>query len=65
MLIAFRVYDVNGDESISIQEVKIVLRNIPLQFEERYGNSFAKDHLSRVDHQMKNEADNEQINMFL
>jgi Ca2+-binding EF-hand superfamily protein len=65
MLIAFRVYDVDGDESISSEEVKIVLRNIPLQFEERYGNSFSKDQLSRVDHLVKKEADNVQINSFL
>ena len=43
MLIAFRVYDVDGDENISDEEVKIVLRNIPLKYEERYGNSFSKD----------------------
>ena len=43
MLIAFRVYDVDGDECISTEEVKIVLRNIPLHFEERYGSSFCKD----------------------
>ena len=52
MLIAFRVYDVDGDECISDEEVKIVLRNIPLNFEERYGNSFAKSNesLSRVEY---------------
>jgi Ca2+-binding EF-hand superfamily protein len=52
MLIAFRVYDVDGDECISDKEVKIVLRNIPLTFEERYGNSFAmfNQGLSRVEY---------------
>lgn len=59
MLIAFRVYDVDGDESISEEEVKIVLRNIPNQYEERYGNSFAKENLSRIDHMTKKENDNE------
>ena len=49
MLIAFRVYDVDGDESISDQEVRIVLRNIPVMFEERLGNSFVKNKLSRVE----------------
>ena len=49
MLIAFRVYDVDGDESISDQEVRIVLRNIPILYEERLGNSFVKSKLSRVE----------------
>jgi Ca2+-binding EF-hand superfamily protein len=67
MLIAFRVYDVDGDECISDQEVKIVLRNIPINFEERYGNSFAKDtqSLSRVDYLVQKDEDNNQINKFL
>lgn len=29
MLIAFRCYDIDGDESISEKEVEIVLKNIP------------------------------------
>ena len=41
MLIAFRVYDVDGDENVSLEEIKIVLRNIPITFDERHGNSFA------------------------
>ena len=64
MLIAFRVYDVDGDECISAEEVKIVLRNIPLKFEERYGNSFTKD-MSRVDYLVQKEEDNNQIDKFL
>jgi Ca2+-binding EF-hand superfamily protein len=58
MLIAFRVYDVDGDESISDQEVRIVLRNIPIHFEERYGNSFAKNTQSRVDYLIQKDEDN-------
>ena len=49
MLIAFRVYDVDGDEQISDKEVRIVLRNIPIQYEERQGNSFVKNKTSRVE----------------
>ena len=40
MLIAFRCYDVDDDQSISEDEVKVVLLNIPLWVEGRYGNSF-------------------------
>jgi Ca2+-binding EF-hand superfamily protein len=67
MLIAFRVYDVDGDECISDQEVKIVLRNIPLTYEERYGNSFAKSNqsLSRVEYLVQKDEDNVQINKLL
>ena len=65
MLIAFRVYDVDGDENISDEEIKIVLRNIPLNFEERYGNSFAKSNLSRVEYLRQKDEDNDQINKLL
>ena len=64
MLIAFRVYDVDGDENISDEEVKIVLRNIPLKYEERYGNSFSKDQ-SRSNYLVQKEEDNVQIDKFL
>ena len=29
MLIAFKCYDVNGDEAIDLSEVTIILKNIP------------------------------------
>ena len=63
MLIAFRVYDVDGDESISLEEVKIVLRNIPIMDNERHGNSFGT--CNRVEYMTRKEEDNEQINRFL
>lgn len=65
MLIAFRVYDVDGDESISDQEVRIVLRNIPILYEERLGNSFVKSKLSRVEQLNQKDADDNQINRLL
>ena len=40
MLIAFRCYDVDDDQVITDEEVKIVLLNIPLRVEGRYGSSF-------------------------
>ena len=64
MLIAFRCYDVDGDECISDQEVKIVLRNIPIKYEQRYGNSFS-DSLSRVEYLVQKDEDNKQINQLL
>ena len=65
MLIAFRVYDVDGDESISDQEVRIVLRNIPILYEERLGNSFVKSKLSRVEQLNQKDSDDNQINRLL
>ena len=41
MLIAFRCYDVDNDENISDEEIRIVLKHIPIQVEQRYGISFA------------------------
>lgn len=43
MNIAFRCYDVDDDQTISEEEVKIVLSNIPLRVEGRYGNSFSSN----------------------
>lgn len=51
MHVAFRIYDVDDDQNISEDEVKIVLRNIPLHFEGRYGESFSlteNQNLTRV-----------------
>ena len=58
MLIAFRVYDVDGDECITDREVKIVLRNIPLKYEERYGSSFTKSNFNRVEFLVQKDDDN-------
>ena len=44
MLIAFKCYDVDSDESISKEEVRVVLRNIPLTIGGRFGISFLKEH---------------------
>jgi len=40
MFIAFRCYDTDGDEVITNEEVKVVLKNIPQKTEARYGSSF-------------------------
>lgn len=52
MLIAFKCYDVDSDECVSKEEVRVVLRNIPLTIGGRFGISFLKDHqrLSRIDY---------------
>jgi len=49
MHIAFRCYDKDGDEIITVQEIKVILKNIPVYAEARFGNSFklAKGSLSR------------------
>jgi Ca2+-binding EF-hand superfamily protein len=43
MHIAFRIYDADNDETISKDEIKIVLKNIPRQSDARYGLSQGKD----------------------
>jgi Ca2+-binding EF-hand superfamily protein len=67
MLIAFKCYDVDNDQTISKEEVEVVLKNIPMNIEGRYGNSFAKDHsnLSRVDYLNQKSEDNEEISLLL
>jgi Ca2+-binding EF-hand superfamily protein len=64
MLIAFKCYDMDGDEQIDFKEIKIVLRNIPLQIESRYGNSFMKDN-SRVEYLRKKDEDNMHIDTLI
>ena len=60
MLIAFRCYDTDDDQSISDQEIRIVLKNIPLKAEYVLNQRGSKLG-SRVDYiNMKNE-DNQQI----
>jgi len=41
MLVAFKCFDVEGDECIDEDEVKIVLKNIPIIVEGKYGDSHA------------------------
>ena len=37
MQIAFKCYDMDGDEQIEFSEIKIILKNIPSKLEQRYG----------------------------
>ena len=46
MHIAFRCYDVDDDESISAEEVKIILKSIPIANEGRYGVSFPNENFN-------------------
>ena len=48
MRIAFRCYDEDGDESISEDEVELILRSLPLRLEERFGTSFTQMDDSRT-----------------
>jgi len=41
MYIAFRCYDVDDDQCVDKREVEVVLKNVPLFFEGRYGDSFS------------------------
>lgn len=66
MYIAFRCYDVDDDENISADEVRIVLKNIPITYEGRYGDSFDENRgLSRNDHMAAQKRDDESIKKFL
>lgn len=48
MKIAFGCYDADHDESISEDEVELILRNLPLTLEERFGSSFNPLHGNRI-----------------
>ena len=48
MRIAFRCYDADGDESISEDEVELILRSLPLRLEERFGASFTPTDGTRI-----------------
>lgn len=67
MYIAFRCYDLDDDESISSEEVKIILKNIPITVEGRYGDSFPDENLnlSRNNYMLAQKQDEESINKFL
>ena len=39
MLIAFRIYDADNNQSICKEEIRIILKNIPRQANSRYGIS--------------------------
>ena len=41
MLIAFKCYDLYNNDSITENEVKVVLKNIPLHDVERHGDSIS------------------------
>ena len=64
MYIAFRCYDVDDDQTIADEEVKIVLSNIPLRVEERYGTSFSSK-LSMNDYVVEKNKDVEDIDSFI
>ena len=43
MKIAFRIYDADNDQTISIEEIRIILKNIPRQSDSNYGISMGKN----------------------
>ena len=47
MLIAFRCYDVNNDQKLTQEEIKVILKNVPVDDDEIYGDSrlFANDEI--------------------
>ena len=73
MLIAFRCYDVDNDQCVSDDEVKIILKHIPFVVEQRYGNSFAKqnfnfsgaNNMTRVEYMNSKREDNDQIDRIV
>ena len=73
MLIAFKCFDVDGDECITEEEVKIVLKNIPIINEGRYGDSHStnidgqanSNNLSRVEKMNMKRYDHDQINKLV
>lgn len=59
MMIAFKCYDMDGDEQIEFSEIKIILKNIPSKLEHRYGTSFQKEKDSlRTEFMRRQEEDN-------
>ena len=66
MQIAFRCYDMDGDEQIEFSEISIILKNIPSKLENRYGSSFTKEKdSSRTEIMRKQEEDNKQIDTLM
>ena len=65
MYIAFRCYDVDDDQNISEDEVKVVLKNIPLQHIERLEETICANGFTRVEHMNQKRTDNEQITRFV
>ena len=64
MKIAFACYDADGDESISEDEVELILRSLPLRLEERYGSSFNPLHGNRFQKFNEQKRDCIQIRKF-
>ena len=64
MKIAFGCYDADGDESISEDEVELILRSLPLRLEERYGSSFNPMHGNRLQKFNEQKRDFAQIKKF-
>lgn len=67
LLIAYRCYDMNNDEIISPEEVEVILKNVPLHVEGRYGASFAHENanLSRIQHYNSKKRDESQISVLV
>ena len=67
MLIAFRCYDADNDEQIAQEEVQLVLRNIPMKYERKYGASFpSMNHYhSRAQFSTDKYEDTKQIDQLL
>lgn len=66
MQIAFKCYDMDGDEQIEFSEISIILKNIPSKLENRYGSSFTKEKdSSRTEYLKRQEIDNEQIDTLM
>jgi hypothetical protein len=43
MMVAFNVYDLDNDGTVSLEEVKYLLRHLPLHYERRFGISFGDE----------------------
>jgi Ca2+-binding EF-hand superfamily protein len=64
MYIAFRIFDVDDDQSITEDEVRVVLKNIPVNLEKRH--SFSEGvHNTRVEHLNQVRKDYDQIGKFV
>lgn len=67
MLIAFRCYDADNDEQIAKDEVQLILRNIPMAYERKYGSSFQgmNHYHTRSQYSIDKTEDTKQIDQLL
>lgn len=49
ILIAFKCYDSEGEEVITEDEIELVLKHIPLYFDNHLGASFQNNELTRLE----------------